>query len=441
MTPILFDKSETLFTGNGIGRLVDCVSCTVTEERNGIYECEFAYPISGVLYDDLMQGGIVGVIHDDNGDIQPFDIYKSTAPINGLVTFNAHHISYRLSTVILSPYTASDITAAVSGISSHSVNANPFTFATDKTTVANFSITRPKSVRSTLMGEEGSFLDVFGGGEYKFDKFSVSLLQHRGSDTGVTVRYGKNLTDIQATMDSSGVFSAVAPYYETEEATVFLPEYYVTPTTPVSPVVIRTMDFTDKFSEVPTVSSLRSMAIAWLDDNTPWLPSENIKVSFTPLWQSPEYASVAEIQKVGLCDTVSVYFTDMDIVAEKAKVVRTVYNVLAERFDEIELGDLSRSYVAIQEEGTYSGLPRRDRFYYDGVLAPNQTDAFPQAVKTYLAGVYNNDQTSSTPVVFKSNIVNVSMMLYGSVVPNALTFTETSITNNSSAYIYYMAFV
>lgn len=354
MIPILYDKTETSFTSNGLGRLIDCVSCEVTEERNGIYECEFVYPISGKLYKQLMAGGIIGVIHDDNHDVQPFDIYKSTAPIDGMVTFNAHHISYRLSTIVLSPYTASDISSAMSGISSHSVNTNPFSFSTTKSTVANFALTRPKSVRATLMGEEGSFLDVFGGGEYKFDKWSVTLSQHRGTDTGVTVRYGKNLTDIEATVDSSGLFSAVAPYYQSEEVTVYLPEYYVTPTTPVSPVVIRTMDMTDYFEETPTEAQLRSAAIAFLDANTPWIPSENIKIDFTPMWQSPEYESVAEIQRVGLCDTVSIYYTDMDIVAEKAKVVRVVYDVLREKFSEIEVGDINREYVVTQEEGQHT---------------------------------------------------------------------------------------
>ena len=47
MIPILYDYAERKFTTNGIGRLSDCISCTVTEERNGIYECEFKYPITG----------------------------------------------------------------------------------------------------------------------------------------------------------------------------------------------------------------------------------------------------------------------------------------------------------------------------------------------------------------------------------------------------------
>lgn len=36
MIPILFASDATEFDRNGIGRLSDCISCTVTEERNAL---------------------------------------------------------------------------------------------------------------------------------------------------------------------------------------------------------------------------------------------------------------------------------------------------------------------------------------------------------------------------------------------------------------------
>ena len=96
MTPILYESTETLFVSNGLGRLQDCISCKVSEERNGIYEIEFDYPINGRNYDKITLGRIVAVTHDDTGDIQPFDIVSCSRPINGIVTFRGVHISYRL---------------------------------------------------------------------------------------------------------------------------------------------------------------------------------------------------------------------------------------------------------------------------------------------------------------------------------------------------------
>lgn len=93
MIPILYESNETRFTSNGIGRLRDCISCAVTEERNGIFECDFEYPVTGAHYEDIIEGRIVYVTHDDTGIPQPFDIVGSTKPISGVVTFHAVHIS------------------------------------------------------------------------------------------------------------------------------------------------------------------------------------------------------------------------------------------------------------------------------------------------------------------------------------------------------------
>ena len=87
MIPILYESNETQFTSNGIGPLSDALECTVTEERNGEYICELVYPVDGKRFDDIQEGRIIGVWHDDNHDIQPFDIYGRSAPIDGQVTF------------------------------------------------------------------------------------------------------------------------------------------------------------------------------------------------------------------------------------------------------------------------------------------------------------------------------------------------------------------
>lgn len=349
MIPILFAKNETDFTHNGIGRLTDCISCEVTEERNGIYELEMQYPITGRGFSALMQGGIIGVIHDDNHDIQPFDIYSTSAVIDGVVTVYAHHISYRLNNIILEPYTASTAAGAVAGISTHSANTNPFTFSTDKTVTADFEIIIPQSVRQILFGQEGSLLDIYGPADFKFDKFSVSMLSDRGTATGVTIRYGKNMTALEWEKDDSEAFSAIAPYWQNGTDVVYLPEIYVGPTTAVTPVVPHVVDMTDQFESKPTVAELRTAAVALLDTDQPWKISDNVKIDFAALWQTTDYEDLAAIQRVGLCDTVSIYWTDMGIVSENQKVIRVVYDVLAERFTELEVGTVSRKYVAISD--------------------------------------------------------------------------------------------
>ena len=175
MIPILYEKTETTFTSEGLGRLSDCISCVATEERNGIYEVEFQYPVNGALFDEIQIGRIVACTHDEQGDIQPFDIYAKSEPINGVVTFRAHHISYRLNEITVKPFTAGSCVEALSKIDSQSVTTNPFTFWTNKSVTATFMSETPRKARAMLGGEDNSILDVYGTGEYEFDKFDVKF--------------------------------------------------------------------------------------------------------------------------------------------------------------------------------------------------------------------------------------------------------------------------
>ena len=378
MIPILYRNDERAFESNGLGRLVDCLSCVVTEERNGIYECEFTYPITGKFYKEMHDnGGIIGVIHDDRHDVQPFDIYKFSAPIDGVVTFNAHHISYRLSNVIVEPFEAESCADALQGLKQHSISYNPFTFWTDKPTTGTFKVDHPDALRAVLGGQEGSILDVYGKGDYQFNKYEVRLYANRGNDSGVTIRYGKNLTDITHERDESGSFSAIAPYWQGEDQIVSLPEGYI-----VSPVLRTQMlpwtdengniftgtggdeiefnvpiitpaplDMTSYFETAPTVEELREAAEKYMERNEPWKPSENITVDFVQLWQTPEYENVAALQRVALCDTVSVYYPELGVIQAEEKVIKTIFNVLLERYDSIELGELRTSFAESVGEG------------------------------------------------------------------------------------------
>lgn len=76
-----------------MGVLRDAVSCTVTEERNGAFELEMVYPITGQHYSSLALRGLILAKPNPYGEAQYFRIYKISRPINGQVTVNAQHIS------------------------------------------------------------------------------------------------------------------------------------------------------------------------------------------------------------------------------------------------------------------------------------------------------------------------------------------------------------
>ena len=371
MIPVLFESNEKVYTSNGIGRLTDCISCLVTEERNGIYECEFTYPITGINYDLIREGNIVVTTHDEQKDRQPFVIYRISRPISGVVTVNAHHVSYYLSNIVISPFSAVSVADAFNNIENNSLTDNPFTFWTDKASAGTMEVTVPTVCKSILGGMKGSILDSFGGGDYEWDKYTVKLYANRGSDNGVTIRYGKNLTDVVAERDVLGIYNAVIPYWSDNENTVVYGgivvgnggifksatwteesniqikdengtnidfDYYIQQVT--------TMDLSGEFTDPPTVAELETRAQSILNSNQPWIPKDNIKVDFVALWQTEEYANIAPLERVQLCDTVSVYYPELGVNA-KTKVIKVVWDALLDRYDSIELGDAKSSFAEV----------------------------------------------------------------------------------------------
>lgn len=342
MIPILFEKTESAFTSNGIGRLADAITCTVPEERNGIFDLTMTYPMTGLHYADLKEERFIFAQPRPGARNQAFKICKISKPLNGVVTVYAQHISYQLSKVVVMPFTAGSCAAAFTGLKNNSVGDNPFTFYTDKAVTASFKVSVPSSLRSLLGGVEGSILDQFGTGEYEWDMYTVRFLLHRGQDNGVTIRYGKNLTDLQNDTSTENVYTAIVPFYANETTTVTLPEriLYGEHVSDYSLILAQPVDFSERFGEnVPTEAQLRSAAQTYLAQSDNWKLSSNVKVSFVNLADTEEYKNVSALQRVNLCDTVTIVHQDLGV-ETKAQVVKVEYDVLNERYNSIELGDV-----------------------------------------------------------------------------------------------------
>ena len=355
MIPILFEADEKKFISNGIGRLAEALSCVVTEERNGIYELELDYPISGKYYSELQLTRIVFAMPADGKNPQPFSIYKITKPINGIITVYAQHISYQLSYIPVAPFTAGSALQALQMMKIHAAEACPFEFWTDKETVANYRQEVPESIRARLGGQAGSILDLYGG-EYEWDRYNVILHNHRGADRGVTLRYGKNITDIEQEESIENTYTGIFPYYHDEKLTVMLPEKVLQSENADRFPFHRTLpvDFSSAFENtVPTQDQLRAKAQAYIRNNRIGVPKVSIKVSFVALWQTEEYKEIAVLERVNLCDTVHVCFEKLGI-DTTAKVIKTEYDTLLERYNSIEIGEarstLSKTIVENQSE-------------------------------------------------------------------------------------------
>lgn len=356
MIPVLFAENETNFTANeGLGALSEAISCHVIEERNGQYVLEMVYPLSGKRYSDIKYERIIYAVPSDGTTAQPFRIYKISKPLNGRITVMASHISYQLKLIPCGPFTASNAPQALQGLKTHALEPCPFTFWTDKSTQANYKQETPAGIRERLGGVEGSVLDTYGG-EYEWDTFTVKLHNNRGSDRGAVLKYGKNITDINQEENIENTITGVVCFWYQEGTLVQAPAVY-TANADLYPYK-RTipLDCTAEFETVPTVEQLTAKAQSYIAGMG--VPAVSINVSFVALWQTEEYKNIANLERVKLCDTITVEFEKLQIHA-KAKVIRTDYDVLRDRYISIEVGDsrtdLSTQIATMNQEIKRSG--------------------------------------------------------------------------------------
>ena len=342
MKPRLYAENETEFESNGLGPLSDALACTVEENRNGAFELTMDYPVTGALFDELKHGSIIFAPANDSGTPQPFRVCEKSTPLSGVVTIRAKHISYQLSHIPVSPFAAGSCTAALQGLKSHAAEQCPFDFWTDKESTADFSVEQPTSARSLLGGVTGSVLDVYGG-EYEFDRYTVKLHNARGRDSGVVIAYGKNLVDLNQEESIENTITGVYPYYKDADGNVLeLPEKVVSSASAHNFPYPRTvpLDCSQEWQETPSVEQLRAYASAYVEKESIGVPSVSLKVSFVPLWQTEEYKAIAPAERLNLCDIATVRFEKLGVNA-RAKVVQTVYDVLAGRYESVTLGEAS----------------------------------------------------------------------------------------------------
>ena len=358
MIPILYAKNESTFTHNGIGFLKDATKCTVTEERNGSYECSLQYPITGQWYDQITEGCIIKAKANDTSEPQLFRIYKSSKPLKGIVTYSAEHISYDLNGIPTLGFSVKNVTpqAAITRAIQDAGLPSAFTAISDISTLNSSTILTPCSVRAILGGQAGSVLEVWGG-EFEFDNFVVKLHKHRGSDRGVSIEYGKNLKDLKQEANIADCYTHLMPYarYSQDGEGDEKIEVYVYLSEKVLPLnnaenighsKAYIMDFTDRFGEGEAVTeeALRAKATAYAAAAELGVPKVNITVSFIQLWQTEEYKNIAPLERVMMCDTVAVRFSKLGVTA-RAKVIKTTYNTLEEKYDSVELGDAKSSFA------------------------------------------------------------------------------------------------
>lgn len=350
MIPILYKEDAIDFSTFGIGVLADTISCLVTEERNGAYELTLKYPLNGSLYGEIKKERIIKAKPNDLSDPQAFRIYRITIPINGIITIYAEHISYDLINIGVIPFSLTNVVpqVAIDTLLKKTVLPNNFTFRTDYTVAKDFEVKKPQSVRACLGGTYGSLLNKWGG-EFEWDNFSIIHHKGRGSNKGVVIEYGKNLTKLDHDSDISEIYTDILPYAvissgDGNDVVCTLSEQILPITTTLTKRKTLIKDMTDSFDsdEEITEDKLREKAQKYISDNPLGIENSTITISFEPLWKQPEYSALLE--RVSLCDTVTVKHTEIGV-SVKTKVIKTTYDTLLEKYTSITLGSAKSNFV------------------------------------------------------------------------------------------------
>ena len=346
MIPRLYPAGTTSYTTEGLGALVDCISCETSSSINGVPEINIVYPAAGLHADDIAERCIIVADEDVRLRAQPYVVQVIDKATPGIMTiYGVHAAVDAVDRIALEPYEATSLQTAIAGLSTYATETLPVTISTQLVGNIAFTHAIPSSVKLALGGMEGSILDTYGG-EWDFDGDTITLKSRVGSDNGVLIRYGKNLASLDVNADWSAVFTGIYPYWVNRDSgavTQMSPPVVSLGSFPFTKIF--TLDTSDEYEDEPTSAQLLASAQAYASANHLTSPRLSWKVVMKELRASPEYASVSLLEAVALGDSVTIYYPDFGVDAT-ARVVSERYDVIRGQYNDLTIGSVRASLAS-----------------------------------------------------------------------------------------------
>jgi len=350
MIPVLYEAGETEFKSNGLGRPM-FTKCTVSETLNGEYELSAELPVTDKHFKDIKQERILLASTElGTKDPQPFEIYDIEKNIDGTASIKAQHISYRLSQIPVMPFSSKNPQDTFDKIKQNSVVSNPFTFYTDVTDIpsdASLKVEVPTSARSLFSDDETKgMLGVFKSGEYKHDRFKVSLLERRGIDTNIILRYGNDISTLTQDENIEDTVTSLLPYTtktendNTSVTTLTPPVWDSEYVNKYKHKRIEIVDLSSEFDNDTTVTqdALLAKTKEYAKVNRIGIPKLSITVDMVALWQTASYDLASSMQTLHMGDTVYVVIPFLDIKVT-GEVIKYEWDVLTDTYSKLTIGN------------------------------------------------------------------------------------------------------
>ena len=375
MRPILFNKNEQSFDTYGLGEL-NVTKGTVTRERNGNYtlyaEIPVNDPATATLEKEMKLKADAGLRTKN----QTFEISRIVKDSSNIVKIYGQHISHKLEYMAVvngRPFSGSAFTALAIW---HNATIGDLRFDvwSDIQTTGKgvFDISKMENARQALGGVEGSILDIYGG-EYEFDNMTVRLHKQLGRTAPTVLEYGRNILSAELDETIESAYTSVLPFAtytpdkpegdtsdsQPDPVTVTLPENYVDSKYKAlyAHRRIKVVDFSSEFKsdskskDIPTPDKLRKLATDYMEHNAIGKPKINIKIEYADLAKTLDYADNGWIEELELCDIVPIYYPQIGLTDETAKVTTITYDFVNERNESVEFGDIGTNVRATMQSG------------------------------------------------------------------------------------------
>ena len=354
--PILYKANETNFEHLGVSVLSDASKCYVSRERNGIYILEFDYPVNGKDVDKIKEGMYIKADAGYRTKNQRFIVSKITKTQNEFKLY-CQHISQVKTTMnaIRPDITVTSVSAmgALRAWRDNLLDSREEFFVQSDISTLNSTTWRVENIenaRDALGGKAGSILDVWGG-EYEFDNLNITLHRSMGIDNPTIIAYGKNLLDLEQEQSILETYTSVFPFKKytddnNREQLITLPEILLDSThlNKFTHRRILKVDFSSD-ENIKSVEQLRSKAKSYIKSNNVGVPKTNLKINYQDLSKVEGVFDNPALEQIDLCDRLKVYYNELGILNENAKVVKVIWDVILEENHEIEVGDGRSSFT------------------------------------------------------------------------------------------------
>ena len=375
MKPILFNKNEQSFDTYGLGEL-NVTKGTVTRERNGNYTLYAEIPVNDPAVASLEKEMKLKADAGLRTKNQTFEISRIVKDSSNIVKIYGQHISHKLEYMAMTNGRAFSGSAFTALAIWHNATIGDFRFDvwSDIQTTGKgvFDISKMENARQALGGVEGSILDIYGG-EYEFDNMTVRLHKQLGRTAPTVLEYGRNILSAESDETIESAYTSVLPFAtytpdkpegdtsdsQPDPVTVTLPENYVD--SKYKAVYahrrIKVVDFSSEFKsdskskDIPTPDKLRKIATDYMERNAIGKPKINIKIEYADLAKTLDYADNGWIEELELCDIVPIYYPQIGLTDESAKVTTITYDFVNERNESVEFGDIGTNVRSTMQSG------------------------------------------------------------------------------------------